>query len=113
MTMNKTVAQVRISRELAEAEASLNVALLKQSQLFATMIAARQETGVSPALGQDLLLRLTKAQQTMLNAGGDLARVHGGLLSIGRDMNLVTMEDNCPDNNWLLRAAETPADIAA
>ena len=96
MTMTTTVAQLRITRELAEAEASLNDALLKQSQLFATMIAARQATGVSPALGQDVLLRLTKAQQTMLSAGGDLARVHGRMLEIGRDMNLVKMADECP-----------------
>jgi hypothetical protein len=96
MTMTTTVAQLRITRELADAEASLNDALLKQSQLFATMIAARQATGVSPALGQDVLLRLTKAQQTMLSAGGDLARVHGRMVEIGRDMNLITAVDECP-----------------
>lgn len=96
MTMTTTVAQLRITRELADAEASLNEALLKQSQLFATMIAARQATGVSSALGQDVLLRLTKAQQTMLSAGGDLARVHGRMIEIGRDMNLITAQDECP-----------------
>jgi hypothetical protein len=96
MTMSKTVAQMRIARELADAEASINEALLKQSQLFSTMIAARQETGVGAALGQDALLRLTRSQQTLLNAGGELARVHGRLLAIGRDLDVVRMEDDCP-----------------
>lgn len=99
MTMTKSVAQMRIARELADAEASLNDALLKQSQLFSTMLIARQETGVGAALGQDALLRLTRSQQTLLNAGGELARVHGRLLAIGRDLDVVRMDDDCPGNS--------------
>ena len=96
MTMTKAVAKMRIARELAEAEASINAALLNQSRLFTTMITARQETGVAAALGQDALLRLTRSQQTLLNAGGDLARVHGRLLAIGKDLDVVRMDELCP-----------------
>lgn len=96
MTMTKSVAHMRIARQLAEAEASLNDVLIKQSQLFSTMVAARQETGVDATMGHDILLRMTKSQMTMLSAGGDLARVHGRLLEIGRDLNVVRMDDECP-----------------
>jgi hypothetical protein len=98
MTMNKTIAQVRIARELAEAEASLNEALLRQSHLFTTMLTARRDTGVGAAIGQDALLRLAKSQQTLLSAGGDLARVHGRMLEIGKDMGVIRMQEDCPDD---------------
>jgi hypothetical protein len=96
MAMTKTIAQLRITRELSEAETALNTALLKQSQLFATMLSARAEVGVSPNLGHDALLRLAKAQQTLLTASSDLARVHGRLLEIGQNMDLIQMGDDCP-----------------
>lgn len=95
MTMTKSVAHLRIARQLAEAEASLDDVLIKQSQLFSTMVAARQETGAA-ALGHDILLRMTKSQMTMLSAGGDLARVHGRLLEIGRDLDVIRMDEDCP-----------------
>lgn len=97
MMMTKNIARMRIERDLAEAEASINQALLKQSQLFTTMIVARQETGTAHALGQDALLRLAKSQQTLLSAGGDLARVHDRLLQIGQSMNVVRMDEDCPE----------------
>lgn len=96
MAMTKSIAQMRITRELSEAEIALNTALIKQSQLFSTLLAARTETGVSPILGQDALLRLAKSQQTLLAAGSDLARVHGRMLQIGQDMDLVPRGEECP-----------------
>ncbi len=86
MTMTTTVAQTRIAREITDAESALNDALLKQSQLFTTMIAVRRETGVDQFTGHDALLRLAKSQQSLLAAGGDLARVHGRLLDINREL---------------------------
>lgn len=85
MSMNRTVAQVRITRELQEAEASLNEALLRQSALFATLVSARRDVGAAPFQGQDILMRLVRSQQSLLGAGGDLARVHRGLLQMVRD----------------------------
>lgn len=85
MSMNRTVAQVRITRELQEAEASLNDALLRQSALFSTLVSARRDTGASPFEGHEILLRLVRSQQSLLGAGGDLARVHSGLLQLAGD----------------------------
>ena len=94
MSMNRTVAQLRIAREIQDAELALNEALLKQTSLFTSLVTARRETGVAAFVGQDALMRLNKSQQQLLSAGGDLARVHGRLLEIGRETNGGV--DDCP-----------------
>lgn len=96
MVMSTSVAQIRIQRELSDAEQALNDALIKQSALFTTMLVARRDTGAEPFLGQDALLRLTKAQQSLLAAGGDLARVHGRMIDINQEVT-GDMAQPCPD----------------
>ena len=86
MAMNKEVAQVRLTREVRDAETALNEALLRQSQLMSTMLAARRDTGTGAFTGQDALMRLTRSQQALVSAGSDLARVHGRLAEIGHEV---------------------------
>jgi hypothetical protein len=93
MTMTFAVANMRVARDVREAERALDEALLRQSELFASMVTARREAGLEPFTGHEALLRLTKAQQSLLDAGGDLARVHGQLLDIQREKSGV---DECP-----------------
>jgi len=107
-TMTASVAQQRISRDLMDAEAALDEALLRQSQLLSTMVHARRETGVAPFVGQDALMRLVRSQQAMLNAGGELARVHGRLSDIAVEM--VVGNDPCPTPAFGL--ADTAAEAA-
>jgi hypothetical protein len=95
MRMTVPVAQMRITRDLREAEAALDEALLKQASLLATMVLARRETGSEPFLGQEALMRLAKSQQTLLSAGGDLARVHGELLEVQREKGA---GEECPED---------------
>lgn len=95
MPMSTNVAQMRISRELREAELAVDEALLKQSALLSSMIIARQETGVGPSTGHAALLRLSKAQHTLLSASGELARVHSSLLRVQQD---VLGYEGCPKN---------------
>lgn len=95
MPMSNSVAQMRISRELREAELAVDEALLKQSALLSTLIRARQETGAAPFTGHDALLRLSRSQHTLLSAGGELARVHSSLLKIQHD---VLGYEGCPAN---------------
>jgi hypothetical protein len=80
--MTTNVAQQRITRDLRKAEHALDEALLRQSQLLSTMVHARRETGVAPYMGQDALMWLVRSQAATLNAGGELARVHGRLNDI-------------------------------
>jgi hypothetical protein len=110
MTMNTDVARVRIAREIGAAEEALDFALIKQAQLFTSLVTARQDTKAKPFEGQDALLRLTRSQQSLLSAGGDLARVHGKLLKIDREMGGAGSE--CPDD-WRLPMGSAGQDIAA
>lgn len=112
--MTPHVAQARISRDLHDAEAALDAALLLQAQLLSTMVHARRETGAGPYVGHDALLRLVKSQEAMLSAGGELARVHGRLSAIAVDM---IGNDPCPptglDTAPTVASAQRVADHAA
>ena len=92
--MPLSVAQLRIARDLHKAEAALDEALMRQATLLATMVGARRETGVAPFLGQEALMRLVKSQQAMVDAGGELARVHGRLSTIA--VETCGGNDACP-----------------
>ena len=103
MSMDISAAQARITRELREAEEALDEALIKNSSLFSTVISARRDTGVGAFVGHEALMRLSKSQQMLLDAGGDLARVHGKLSDIQSD--IVGYRD-CPDGP--LRGQQNP-----
>ncbi len=94
--MTTTVAQLRITRDLEHAEAALDEALIRQANLLATMVGARRETGVAPFMGQEALMRLVKTQQATVDAGGELARVHGRLRQIAVETG--GGNDACPPN---------------
>lgn len=111
MTMTNSVAQVRIEREVREAEEALNEALIRQSQLFTSILAVRRDIGLGAFEGHDALLRLTKSQQSLLTAGSDLARTHGRLAEIGTEI-FGTMGDTiCPPQKGVL--TDTPSLRAA
>lgn len=95
MSMNIPVAQQRIARGLNEAESALNEALIKQTALFLVMVTARKETNSSAFLGHESLLRISKSQQSLLAAGGDLARAHKGMVDIQTEVMGI---DACPEN---------------
>jgi hypothetical protein len=95
MSMTVPVAQLRIARDISEAEKALDEALIRQSSLFTTMVSARRETGSDPFAGHEALLRLAKSQQALLEAGGNLARVHGSLLDVQKEL---CGADECPPN---------------
>lgn len=100
MSMTVPVAQMRIARDISEAEKALDEALIRHSSLFTTMVSARLETGAAPFTGHEALLRLAKSQQALLEAGGNLARVHGSLLELQREVCGV---DECPEDGPITR----------
>lgn len=112
--MPLSVAQMRVARDLHQAEAALDEALILQAKLLATMVGARRETGLPPFVGQDALMRLVKSQQAMVDAGGELARVHGRLSTIA--VEHCGGNDRCPPARGAL-GAETETspmlDVAA
>jgi len=106
-TMTTSVAQLRITRDLHEAEAALDEALIRQANLLATMVGARRATGVAPFMGQEALMRLLKTQQATVDAGGELARVHGRLRQIAVETG--GGNDACPPS---ARVEDHASDIA-
>ncbi|WP_336986282.1 hypothetical protein [Altererythrobacter aquiaggeris] len=96
MTMTIPIATQRIQRELPEAERVISEALLASTRLMATMLLARQETGVDAHLGQAALLRLIESQKALVTAGSDMFRVHKELLKVGFEVKAVPDEDYCP-----------------
>jgi len=86
MTMTLDVAKLRIARNFYEAEAALDEALMRQSQLMTSIVEARRGTGVAPFTAHEALMRLAKLQQSTLTAGGDLARIHGRMQNIGHEL---------------------------
>ena len=66
------------------------------------MVAARRDTGSGPLVGHEALLRLAKSQQALLEAGGNLARVHGSLLGVQKE---VCGMDECPPQEPIGQAA--------
>ncbi|WP_240344503.1 hypothetical protein [Novosphingobium sp. THN1] len=103
---------LRITRDLHDAEAALDEALIRQANLLATMVRARRETPVGPFTGQDALLRLAASQKAVLDASGELARVHGKLLDVGREMGSGLVDD-CPPTGSLGDAAHPVALVDA
>ena len=93
-TMTPAIAQLRITRDLHMAEAALDEALIRQANLLATMVNARREAGSAPFLGHEAMMRLVRTQQATLDAGGELARVHGRLSTIA--VETLGGNDPCP-----------------
>ena len=89
MRMTPEVATMRIQRELAALEETLAEGLEKAASLTATLAKARADTRAGATTGHDLLLRLTSVQAGLLKANAETARVHQGLLRIGREMGYV------------------------
>lgn len=68
MSMTLPGAPLRITRDLRQADAALDGALLRQSGLLATLITDRRPTGAAPSLCEAELMRLVKSQQSLLSA---------------------------------------------
>lgn len=106
MAMDPIIATMRISEKLRAAETALDDALLTQSDLFSTMLTARRETHSAPFTGQNLLMRLAKSQQTLVTAGGDLARIHGGLLDLAQTEGFL---EECPEGGPMKKTGQLKA----
>ena len=108
MTMPLETARLRIARDLEEAETAIDDALLRQSKLMETLVDSRRATKSGPFTGQSALLRLAKSQQTLISAGGELARVHGQMSEIQKEK---LGYEECPDEP--MATVETTGDRSA
>lgn len=97
MSISIAAATARIARQLPEAELSLDSALLASARLMESMILARGAEGIQVFTGQTALMRLAKAQRTLLESQNDMMRVHQELREIGREVKAVGDDaGSCP-----------------
>ena len=103
MSMTIAAATARISRQRPEAELSLDSALLASARLMESMLLARQADGVEEVyLGQTALMRLAKAQRTLIESQNDMIRVHQELRGVGLEVKAITDDkDSCPPSGML------------
>lgn len=85
----------RLEREVPAAEAKVDDAIIALSSLMTSMVTARRESGVPAKTGQSTILRLAKAQMSLVHVSSDVLRVHGDLLDIGKVMGSYDLRD-CP-----------------
>lgn len=103
MTMNLASATARISRQLPEAEQTLDTALLAATRLMESMLLARQVDGIEVYTGQEALLRLARSQRNLMSSQNDMLRVHRELLEIGRETKAGLDENgSCPTESGRL-----------
>lgn len=101
--LTQDTARVRVSRELRELEAAVNEAIGKAGLLSATLATARVDCGISHSLGVPEQLRMSGVVGNLTKSLADIARVHGGLKKIDREMGYP--DEECPPATGLTHVA--------
>ncbi|AMO72160.1 hypothetical protein [Sphingorhabdus sp. M41] len=96
MSYQIRIASDRIKQDVPQTETSIDQALISVSNLLATLVQARVDTGVPAATGQIAVRRLAKAQMALVEASSDVLRVHGELKKVGQEFAGLDVHDTCP-----------------
>jgi len=96
MSMTVPAATARLSREIPQAEAAIEDALVASASLLLTAATARRDTGVRRAESHAALLRLSKLNQTLIEASGEAHRAHRELRKLSEEVRDGVAEDECP-----------------
>ena len=81
-----TFTAARLVRDVPAAEIRIDDALIAVSSLMASVVTARRDTiGLPATRGHATIQRLMKAQMALVDVSGDILRVHGDLVQIGRE----------------------------
>ena len=96
MHMTPSIASARIARDLKDAEAKADEAILAASSLMTTLVQARTATGVVGHTGQEALIRLARAQVSLIEGSTDIFRVHDHMSKIGREMGIMDEKGSTP-----------------
>lgn len=99
MPMKLNVAVARLSREVPNAETSLDDALMSVSSLMLSMVQARKETGVPPSTGQATIVRLAKAQMSLVSVSSDVLRVHSDLAQFAKTYAGMDLHETCTEGH--------------
>jgi len=96
MSYQIRIASDQIKQDVPHTEASIDLALVSVSNLMATLVQARMDTGVPAATGQVAVRRLAKAQMALVEASSDVLRAHGDLQKVGQEFAGLDVHETCP-----------------
>lgn len=85
MSENIAAMTARLQLAVPQAEIRIDDALIAVSALMTSVVTARRATGVPAKTGQGTILRLAKAQMSLVEVSGDILRAHGELAEIGAE----------------------------
>jgi len=86
MPHRQTSHSTRLEEDVPAAERRIDDALIAISSLMTNAVAARRDTaGVPATKGHATLRRIVKVQSALLDASGEVMRIHGELVEIGRE----------------------------
>ena len=88
MPIPVNAAAPRIASQLRNTEEHADAALAMVSELLSTLIHARANPEIPVHAGQKAIIRLTKAQQALVEASTEVFRAHDEIAQIGREMGL-------------------------
>lgn len=86
MSQNIGAMTARLEREVPNAEGSIDDALIAVSTLTASVARARRATGIPATKGQRTIVRLVKAQMSLVQVSGNILRAHGELAELGKEI---------------------------
>ena len=87
----------RLQHDVTAAETSVDDTLITISTLMSSVVAARRDTsGVPVVKGHATIRRLATAQLALVDPSGDIHRVHGDLVEIGRETAGYDLHQECP-----------------
>lgn len=76
----------RLQEDVPTAERTIDDALIAVSSLMTSAVTARRDiAGVPAAMGHGTIRRIAKVQNALIDASGDVMRIHGELVEIGRE----------------------------
>lgn len=109
MPIATSAAAARIARNLREAELKTDAALLATSELMSSLLIARENPELTRHTGQESLIRLAKAQMSILEGSTGIFRVHESVAKIGVELGILDE----PEATRPLGIAEDAARFAA
>lgn len=104
--MTPAVAATRLAAHIQPAEATVDDAMIAVAHLMATMIEARRQTGAASHTGQHAVMRLAKAQVTLVGVSSDVLRVHRDLIDIHREVAGGDVHEKCEDGAGIFTSAQ-------
>lgn len=93
----------KLTEDVPNAEERIDDALIAVSALIATIVSARRDIDVPRSTGQATIIRVAKAQMSLIDASSNVFRAHTDLVKIGREKAGWDIHPDCPKEKGAAR----------